>query len=80
MPYLHHLQSKEDDADIKVADFGFARRVHTPQSLTTRCGTPTVRWTQAGKIVVSSHCSSYSTPLVVCFTGDSKECAARSGD
>jgi serine/threonine protein kinase len=74
------LKSKEDDADIKVADFGFARRVHTPQSLTTRCGTPTVRWTQARKIVVSSHCSSYSTPLVVCFTGDSKECAARSGD
>mmetsp|Transcript_31837 Transcript_31837/g.47310 ORF Transcript_31837/g.47310 Transcript_31837/m.47310 type:complete len:718 (-) Transcript_31837:710-2863(-) len=35
------LSSKEDDADIKVADFGFARRVHTPQSLTTRCGTPT---------------------------------------
>jgi serine/threonine protein kinase len=24
-----------------VADFGFSRRVHTPQSLTTRCGTPT---------------------------------------
>lgn len=35
------LTSKDDDADIKVADFGFARRVHTPQSLTTRCGTPT---------------------------------------
>jgi serine/threonine protein kinase len=24
-----------------VTDFGFARRVHTPQSLTSRCGTPT---------------------------------------
>jgi serine/threonine protein kinase len=35
------LQSKDDDANIKVADFGFARRVHTPRSLTTRCGTPT---------------------------------------
>ena len=35
------LTSKNDDADIKVGDFGFARRVHTPQSLTTRCGTPT---------------------------------------
>lgn len=35
------IQSKDDDADIKVADYGFARRVHTPQSLTTRCGTPT---------------------------------------
>mmetsp|Transcript_19139 Transcript_19139/g.27673 ORF Transcript_19139/g.27673 Transcript_19139/m.27673 type:complete len:733 (+) Transcript_19139:108-2306(+) len=35
------LQTKDDDAHIKVADFGFARRVHTPQSLVTRCGTPT---------------------------------------
>jgi calcium/calmodulin-dependent protein kinase I len=35
------LQSKDDDASIKIADFGFSRRVHTPQSLTTRCGTPT---------------------------------------
>jgi serine/threonine protein kinase len=30
------LKSKEDDADIKVAGFGFACRVHTPQSLTKR--------------------------------------------
>lgn len=35
------LQSLDDDAQIKVGDFGFARRVHTPRSLTTRCGTPT---------------------------------------
>jgi serine/threonine protein kinase len=35
------MQSKEDDADIKLCDFGFSRRVHTPQSLVTRCGTPT---------------------------------------
>mmetsp|Transcript_11164 Transcript_11164/g.26867 ORF Transcript_11164/g.26867 Transcript_11164/m.26867 type:complete len:729 (+) Transcript_11164:171-2357(+) len=35
------LKSKESNADIKLADFGFACRVHTPQSLTTRCGTPT---------------------------------------
>jgi len=35
------LQTAEDDATIKVADFGFAKRVHTPQSLITRCGTPT---------------------------------------
>lgn len=35
------LTSKEDDADIKLCDFGFSRRVHTPQSLVTRCGTPT---------------------------------------
>ncbi|KAL3924341.1 MAG: hypothetical protein SGILL_001108 [Bacillariaceae sp.] len=35
------LTSEDDDARIKVTDFGFARRVHTPQSLTSRCGTPT---------------------------------------
>lgn len=35
------LSSKEDNASIKVGDFGFARRVHTPSSLTTRVGTPT---------------------------------------
>lgn len=34
------LVSKEDNATIKVADFGFAKRVHTPKSLTSRCGTP----------------------------------------
>jgi len=34
------LVSKEDNAMIKVADFGFAKRVHTPKSLTSRCGTP----------------------------------------
>eukprot|EP00548_Thalassiothrix_antarctica_P001936 CAMPEP_0194146890 /NCGR_PEP_ID=MMETSP0152-20130528/22213_1 /TAXON_ID=1049557 /ORGANISM="Thalassiothrix antarctica, Strain L6-D1" /LENGTH=690 /DNA_ID=CAMNT_0038847539 /DNA_START=71 /DNA_END=2143 /DNA_ORIENTATION=+ len=34
------LKSKENNANIKVADFGFSRRVHTPQSLTNRCGTP----------------------------------------
>jgi serine/threonine protein kinase len=28
----------DDPEDIKIADFGFACRVHTPQSLTTRCG------------------------------------------
>jgi serine/threonine protein kinase len=35
------LKSKKNDADIKISDFSFACRVHTPQSLTTRCGTPT---------------------------------------
>lgn len=32
------LKTSDDEADIKIADFGFACRVHTPQSLTTRCG------------------------------------------
>jgi serine/threonine protein kinase len=35
------LISDTDHATIKVADFGFARRVHTPESLTSRVGTPT---------------------------------------
>jgi calcium/calmodulin-dependent protein kinase I len=34
------LKSKNDLCDIVISDFGFACRVHTPQSLTTRCGTP----------------------------------------
>lgn len=33
-------QSKTDAARIKLCDFGFARRVHTPQSITHRVGTP----------------------------------------
>jgi calcium/calmodulin-dependent protein kinase I len=35
------LSSKENNASIRIGDFGFARRVHTPESLTTRVGTPT---------------------------------------
>jgi len=34
------LTSENDDSDIKIADFGFAKRVTTPKSLTTQCGTP----------------------------------------
>ena len=34
------LESKDNNAAIKVADFGFARRVHTPRSLNSKCGTP----------------------------------------
>lgn len=34
------LVSKDDNAAIKLGDFGFARRVHTPESLTHRVGTP----------------------------------------
>jgi len=39
----HNLLFRSEDGDslIKVAGFGFARRVHTPQSLTSRCGSPT---------------------------------------
>jgi len=35
------LESKDDSSRIKLCDFGFARRVHTPQSITQRVGTPT---------------------------------------
>lgn len=34
------LTSERDDSDIKIADFGFAKRVLQPKSLTTQCGTP----------------------------------------
>lgn len=34
------LKSKDDHSAIKVGDFGFAKKVHTPKSLTSRCGTP----------------------------------------
>jgi calcium/calmodulin-dependent protein kinase I len=33
-------QSESDDSDIKIADFGFAKKVKAPNSLTTQCGTP----------------------------------------
>jgi len=34
------LTSESDDSDIKLADFGFAKKVKTPKSLLTQCGTP----------------------------------------
>eukprot|EP00588_Corethron_pennatum_P035640 CAMPEP_0194345608 /NCGR_PEP_ID=MMETSP0171-20130528/104954_1 /TAXON_ID=218684 /ORGANISM="Corethron pennatum, Strain L29A3" /LENGTH=727 /DNA_ID=CAMNT_0039112619 /DNA_START=587 /DNA_END=2770 /DNA_ORIENTATION=- len=34
------LQSLSNDSNIKITDFGFAKRVHAPKSLTTQCGTP----------------------------------------
>ena len=34
------IQSSEDDSDIKIADFGFAKICKKPNSLTTQCGTP----------------------------------------
>jgi len=34
------LVSDENDSYIKLADFGFAARVHQPKSLTKQCGTP----------------------------------------
>jgi len=34
------LVSEDDDSAVKIADFGFAKRVKEPNSLTTQCGTP----------------------------------------
>jgi len=34
------LLSEDNDSYIKLADFGFAARVHEPKSLTKQCGTP----------------------------------------
>lgn len=34
------LQSKDDDSAVKIADFGFAKKVYEESSLTTQCGTP----------------------------------------
>ncbi|CAB9518958.1 MAP kinase-activated protein kinase 2 (Fragment) [Seminavis robusta] len=34
------LTSQDNDSDIKIADFGFAKKCTTPNSLKTQCGTP----------------------------------------
>jgi calcium/calmodulin-dependent protein kinase I len=34
------LLSAHDDTSVKIADFGFAKKVYEPNSLTTQCGTP----------------------------------------
>lgn len=34
------LTTTGDDAKVKIADFGFAKRVARPNSLSTRCGSP----------------------------------------
>jgi len=35
------LETTEHENSLKISNFKFSRRVHTPQSLITRCGTPT---------------------------------------
>jgi serine/threonine protein kinase len=34
------LMNKTDDSTVKIADFGFAKKVYENNSLTTQCGTP----------------------------------------
>jgi serine/threonine protein kinase len=36
----YHCQSTDSDSNIKIADFGFAKRCPKPNCLTTQCGTP----------------------------------------
>ena len=37
---LYFLQSSNNDSNIKIADFGFAKKCLRPQSLKMQCGTP----------------------------------------
>jgi calcium/calmodulin-dependent protein kinase I len=37
---LLQLQSVDNDSNIKIADFGFAKKCPKPNCLTTQCGTP----------------------------------------
>lgn len=37
---FHYSQCKESDTDIKLADFGFAKKVNTYNGCRTLCGTP----------------------------------------
>ena len=39
-PFAPTLQNKDDDTSIKIADFGFAKKVTKPNCLSTLCGTP----------------------------------------
>ena len=34
------LLAEDDDSAVKIADFGFAKKVKEPKSLSTQCGTP----------------------------------------
>jgi serine/threonine protein kinase len=34
------LDSRDSHSSVKIGDFGFAKKCHTPKSLTSRCGTP----------------------------------------
>jgi len=61
------LKSTDDDADIKVADFGFAKRIHMPRSLTTRCGTPTYVAPEILKNIPHDHAADMWSVGVICY-------------
>ena len=52
------LSSITDDMSIKLADFGFAKVVDRPNSLTTQCGTP-VSFYRVPCLIVLSHAALY---------------------
>lgn len=63
------LSSKTNNDEIKIADFSFSRRVHTPKSLFTRCGTPTY---VAPEILKNhphdEHCDLWSIGVIIYVT------------
>lgn len=72
------LKTDGDGLDIKIADFSFACRVPTPQSLTTRCGSKFSTSCKFALIASNSaspcQCSSY-----ICGTRDIEKCSLRPG-
>lgn len=38
--FMFLIQSNENDRQLKIADFGFAKKAPVPKCLTTQCGTP----------------------------------------
>ena len=50
------LTSDSDDSDIKLADFGFAKKVKGPKTLTTQCGTVSEEESYTEKNIVLCVC------------------------
>ena len=60
------LSSEDDNSLVKIADFGFAHRVHMPESLTSRVGTPTYVAPEILKNVPhDNRCDMWSVGVVV---------------
>lgn len=72
--------SEGDGLDIKIADFSFACRVRTPQSLTTRCGSKcSIPCKQPIVVTSVSTRSSCTCSSNVCGARDIEKCPLRSG-
>ena len=77
------LLSNDDEPDIKIADFGFACRVRSKQSLTTRCGS---KYFDPAKCFADFLSSCFTNSILSAFPNTSsdicsprnfKECAVR---